>query len=680
MSFEKQHRRQAWLVASTFVSLLSFIAVPATAHPPGTAGSHDESDHAHAEQPGTPAIFTTREGGRHLPLASDEDVFHFVVFGDRTSGVPAGLPVLEQAVEDTNLLAPDLVMTVGDLVQGYNETEEWLAQMREYRAIMDRLAMRWFPVAGNHDVYWRGDTPPPPGQHESNYEKHFGPLWYSFRHKNAGFIVLYSDEGDPVTNEKSFSQPRLQQMSPAQLAFLDKALAELSDVDHVFVFLHHPRWIQERYAGSNWSEVHRRLVAAGNVSAVFAGHIHFMRYDGVDDGIAYYTLATTGGHLSADFPDAGYLHHMNVVSVRPSGFQVATIPVGAVIDPKEFTPEFLASVEQARSVRPISQSDDLRLAADGSCKGTVRYKLENTAARKISGTLVFGTAASPNRDWFAQLEHEHFELNPGEHRDFEFSVTRPAGRLANVTVPQISVALDFHADTALVHLPVLEVPLGLQPTPVPRSYFDDARSGYLQVRGDQSAVHVDATAAQLPDGPMTLEAWVRPADTNGYQAIIAKTQSSEYALFCDEGVPQFDIHLGGHYATAKAITLLPTDRWTHLAGVYDGQNVRLFVDGRQVGITQASGSRKSNELPLYIGADPDRAGQPSRPFVGDIDEVCLSADAKYTTDFEPALRPAPAEKTQLLLHLDQSLGPFVLDHSDHAAFGTLGRGSLILPR
>jgi hypothetical protein len=59
---------------------------------------------------------TNRPNPRLLPLPKEEGVFAFVVYGDRTSGVPAGLKILEQAVADTNLLAPDLVMTVGDLV------------------------------------------------------------------------------------------------------------------------------------------------------------------------------------------------------------------------------------------------------------------------------------------------------------------------------------------------------------------------------------------------------------------------------------------------------------------------------------------------------------------------------------------------------------------------------------
>ncbi|MDG1837806.1 MAG: hypothetical protein P8I91_03280, partial [Phycisphaerales bacterium] len=63
-----------------------------------------------------------------LPLATpvQDDAFLFAVFGDRTGGPPEGVKVLVQAVADTNLIDPDLVMTVGDLVQGYNTRPLWL--------------------------------------------------------------------------------------------------------------------------------------------------------------------------------------------------------------------------------------------------------------------------------------------------------------------------------------------------------------------------------------------------------------------------------------------------------------------------------------------------------------------------------------------------------------------------
>ena len=143
-----------------------------------------------------------------------------MIYGDRTGGPAEGVRVLRQAVKDTNLLGPDLVMTVGDLIQGYNDREPWLEQMREYRSIMDRLDMPWFPVAGNHDIYWRGPGSPRGNTTKPTSRSTSGPLWYAFEHKNCGFIVLFSDEGDRSRNQKGWGSPRTNQMSEEQLAWL----------------------------------------------------------------------------------------------------------------------------------------------------------------------------------------------------------------------------------------------------------------------------------------------------------------------------------------------------------------------------------------------------------------------------------------------------------------------------
>lgn len=653
------------------------------------ANAH-EHHHDHDHQSNSAASFmTTRDSPVVLPPpAEGDDVFHFVVYGDRTGGVPAGLKVLRQAVKDTNLLDPDLVMTVGDLIQGYNEAPEWMEQMTEYKEIMEDLKMKWYPVAGNHDVYWRGKGRAPAGHHEANYEKHFGPLWYSFQHKNAGFVVLYSDEGDPATNLKAFNVGALQNMSDQQLAFLEKALSGLKDADHVFVFLHHPRWIGGGYTGSNWPAVEQKLVAAGNVSAVFAGHVHHMRYDHPENGIAYYTLATTGGHLSGDIPDAGYLHHLNMVTVRKERISVSALPIGAVIDPKQFTPEFLAEVDDARKIRPKHTSPPPIIEADGSCQAEIAMSIANPTPFPVAVTLMDDAAMSKGK-WVTTLDHQHIEIAPNETKEINFEIRRDVSGGFMEVIPAVRMEIEALTSTARVRLPEVITPLDVRPGQVPADYFTAQANQCLVVDRETSAIRVDAGDIQLPNGPMTLEAWVSMNKLAGYTGIIAKTESSDFALFNDEGTPDFSIYLDGRYVHATAKEPLTVNQWTHVAGVYDGQSVSLFVDGKQVDTTQIRRKRdgdqtlpviqKRNKQPLFLGADPDTRGNPSRPFSGKIDEVRLSKTARYSRDFVAAKRFAPDDDTVFLFHLDRAIGPFVLDHSDNAAMGVFGKTSRLAP-
>ena len=98
------------------------------------------------------------------------------------------------------------------------------------------------------------------------------------------FIVLYSDEGNPQTGEKATGRPESQRMSQKQFEWLKETLTESAGAWHVFVFLHHPRWL-----GGGYGETVGKALAARwrqqVVRAVFAGHIHRMRHDGVRDGI-----------------------------------------------------------------------------------------------------------------------------------------------------------------------------------------------------------------------------------------------------------------------------------------------------------------------------------------------------------------------------------------------------------
>ena len=614
----------------------------------------------------TPRLLTNRKAGaQHLKLPKEDDAFGFVVFGDRTGGPPEGIEVLKQAVQDTNLLDPDLVLTVGDLIQGYNTKQPWMAQAREYKDAMAKLRMPWFPVAGNHDIYWRG-AGKPDGEHERNYETVFGPLWYAVQHKKCWFVVLYSDEGDPKTGEKNFNKPDCQRISQEQFDWLAATLQQAKDAQHVFVFLHHPRWL--RQYGDDWQKVHELLAKNGNVSAVFAGHIHHMRFDGVRDGIEYHTVASVGAHLPMEAPDVGFLHQYHVVTVRPEGIKVAAIPVGGVIDPRAMdgaTTDDVIAVHRALRAEVthfVAMGEGEAVTTDGRVQGVATLRFENAGKRTIELEVI----PQDGPPWSFGPDHQHVVIPPQSDATTQFVVRRKADP-APFAMPTIEVRCDYLATDRRIHLPDRSTTLDLPPPP-DLGAENAERNGVLVLDGD-GCLMVPSERVLLPDGPLTLETWVCGVDFSGRRGLCAKTQNSEFALFCSDGVADFSVHLGGQYVSANSKQqVLRAGVWHHVAGVFDGAEVRLYVDGKLVASKAGAGARTRNALPFYIGADPTGRGNPSSQITGKLDDVRLSKVARYRGEsFEPPPRHEPDADTVLLVACDRDFGPWTPDRSPNHA-------------
>ncbi|MHC4341568.1 MAG: metallophosphoesterase family protein, partial [Planctomycetota bacterium] len=484
---------------------------------------------------GEPQVRTNRQGARILPLPKERGVYHFIIFGDRTGGPREGLDVLRHAIKDTNLLDPDLVMTVGDLIEGYNPREPWLTEMQEYKEIMKGLRMPWYPVAGNHDVYWRG-SPAPQGEHEGDYEEHFGPLWYWFPHKKSAFVVLFTDEGDPATGRKGFGRPEFNKFSDAQLEWLGKTLAETAFYTHVFLFLHHPRWIDDFYPANNWERVHKLLTDAGNVSAVFAGHIHRQRYEGKRDGIEYFTLSTTGGGMPFDSPGSGYLNHFNVVTVRDEGVSVTTIPVGAVLDPKTMTPEHLADIDKARRLPVEVEGGPLLVQKDGSTQGKLVYSIRNPASRALDVTMV---CRSKGEDWWLGPDHSHFRLEPNATKAVSVVMAREGDEFKGAfTLPEVALTVAYLTEARRIGLGEQIRPVAVRPTLLPESALAAGENRTLVLDGKASCVTAPASSFSIPDGPFTVEAWVAP-EADGTTGIIAG--NFDFLLYLLGGRPVFGL-------------------------------------------------------------------------------------------------------------------------------------------
>ncbi len=465
-------------------------------------------------RPGTP-------GGRELLAPPESEVFSFAVFSDRTGGRDSGLPILIQAVEDVNRFQPAFVMTVGDLINGYNDRLSWLAQMARYKTIMEDLTMPWYPVAGNHDVYGDGGSPADRGN-LALYQEHFGPLYYSFDYKDVHFVVLYSDEA------LAFRNPAANQnMSEAQLLWLQADL-EASDARAVYVFLHHPRW-QEYYDGCNWPEVHAILAADGRVRTVFAGHMHAYRHDGWIDGIEYITLGMTGASGGSDL-SLGELHHFNIVAVGPDSATMAVVPVGGT-----YARDFVTA-DQHRLLKGLSWYGCGRFIEDvRGPEGTLAFEAMNPAAVPLALEL----------------------LVPGEEPR---ALMLEAGACARVELP----ARPFWEGAALTLRTTVVGDDGVprvrehsaRPPRRPRQRIPSATATserVLVLDGEDSCLRLPPSASWQPISGLTVEMQVKAAPHGGRSGLVSKAENSAFGLFFglavwkafeDDGLTELSIPVG----------------------------------------------------------------------------------------------------------------------------------------
>ena len=251
-------------------------------------------------------------------------VQRIAILPDRTTGRDWGLPYLEAAVEDLNIVRPDAVFTVGDMVQGYTrDRERWEREVRDYLARVGRLVPAFYPTPGNHDVI-SGTRSPTDRAFADLYRERFGPAYYSVELDLATAIVLFSDEG--LGDGKIV-------LGDAQLAWLAGALdAAKARGKPTFLLMHRPLW---RSASVKWQERVQPLLERAGVDAVIAGHFHALQRDPDEGGVQYHIVGTCGGMID-QHPLAGQLQHLTFVDCSADGsLRVWHQPVGLVL-PEDF--------------------------------------------------------------------------------------------------------------------------------------------------------------------------------------------------------------------------------------------------------------------------------------------------------------------------------------------------------
>lgn len=142
-----------------------------------------------------------------LKMNNDPDDFRFAIVSDRTGGHRA--KIFSQAMQQINLLQPEFVMSVGDLIEGYSEKSDKVEQeWTEFQSYVKRLQMPFFYVPGNHDIT--------NAMQEKMYREKYRAPYYHFVYRNVLFLCL-STEDPPVKGNENSSR-----FSKAQLDYMKK--------------------------------------------------------------------------------------------------------------------------------------------------------------------------------------------------------------------------------------------------------------------------------------------------------------------------------------------------------------------------------------------------------------------------------------------------------------------------
>ncbi|MDP1845123.1 MAG: metallophosphoesterase [Candidatus Moranbacteria bacterium] len=239
---------------------------------------------------------------------SGENSFSFAILGD-TQRFDAGNPQgnFQKAMASITKLNPDLVLAVGDLVEGCDGDNKCSKKYSDWKKIVGSLLPNTYAMQGNHDRtgddktddVWRSSFSFP-----TNGPSGFSEQVYSFDHKNSHFVVLDSDK------------PKEHLVNGEERSWLEKDLSA-NKKENTFVFFHEPAYpVSSKITESLDKEPTERnalweILDRHNVTAVFNGHEHIVSRRKID-GIYQFVFANTDS-FNHDLPKSGIAEYASQI-------------------------------------------------------------------------------------------------------------------------------------------------------------------------------------------------------------------------------------------------------------------------------------------------------------------------------------------------------------------------------
>ena len=270
-----------------------------------------------------------------------EDTVRFAIFSDLTGGERDG--VFDIAVEQLNLLRPELIVNVGDLIEGSTDRSVIDQQWDSFNERANKARAPIFYTGGNHDLLGE--------EVRAAWQDRNGPRYYHFRYRDILFLVLDTEDH---TTERLREIAQLRQeaiqvaaehgwdaagkteyanlpedetgmISSQQADAMVQAIADNSDVRWTFLLMHKAPWSGTGVPA--WQRIESAL--GDRPFTVFHGHRHAYKHER-RDGRDYIQLATTGGVFLPRYGPS--FDQLVWVTVDDDGAHIANLKMSGILD------------------------------------------------------------------------------------------------------------------------------------------------------------------------------------------------------------------------------------------------------------------------------------------------------------------------------------------------------------
>ena len=192
-------------------------------------------------------------------------------------------------------------------------------------------------------------------------------------------------------------------------------------------------------------------------------------------------------------------------------------------------------------------------------------------------------------------------------------VTTTTVPVTTTTVPVTTTTVPVTTTT----VPVTTTTVPVTTTTVPSAGPVPVVTGSTATSGTAVSIPVGSTLNGLTS--FTVSAWVRLDALTGSQTFVSRPASpwgdQTFLIAANEGWLYSSVITRGTSAQLFAGGRITAGVWTHLAAVYDGTQLSMFVNGVLVGSRPASGAPRADHpaIPVYVGGRVTNSAAPGAP-------------------------------------------------------------------